>query len=94
MIIEIEMAALRRRANLIEASLDFVLSQYRMAGFPRPFRQGQDRGQRFNHLFPRDGHLAVCGGLAVVHPGRLQPVDLSQVDCLACLDELTARLKP
>ena len=93
MIIEIEMAAIHRRARVIEASLDATLSRYRMAGFPRPFRKDQ-RGQRFNHLFPRDVHLAICGGLAVVKPERLQPVDLAQVDCLACLDELTKRIKP
>lgn len=81
------------RFRALEASLDRVLSEYRMAGFPRPFRNG-GAGQRFNHLFPRGGNPALCGGLAAVHPNRLQPADLSRVDCLACLDALTERTRP
>lgn len=92
--ITIELAALQRRANVLEASLDAILADYRVAGFPLPFRRGGAGGQRFYHLFAAGSTLALCGGLAAARPTRLMPARLYLVDCLACLDELTRRITP
>lgn len=79
--------------GLLDAALDKALLGYRMAGFPRLFKDGRD-GPRFYHLFLAGSHLSLCEGMAVARPDRLRPVVLADVGCVACLHEFTERTRP
>lgn len=82
------------QASALAAAVTAGSKDYRMAGFPRPFTAQGRAGDRFNHLFRAGEHLALCGGLAVCSPTRLRPADLTQIDCIACLDAYTAAHRP
>lgn len=67
----------------ILAAAEAAGRDYRMAGFPRPFTASPDR---FNHIFRAGENLSLCNRLAAVHPDRLRPLELPQIDCQACVD--------
>jgi hypothetical protein len=74
-----------------QVAMDAALSDYRMGALARPFGGG-----KFWHLFavrPR-ARLSLCAALAAGPTTHLRPVDLAEVDCVACLEVFTERTRP
>jgi hypothetical protein len=69
-----------------QATMAAVLLDYRMVSIRRPFSGGT-----FNHLRHVAETLTMCDHIRTESGG---PVDLAEVDCIACLDAFTERTRP
>jgi len=85
----LEIRLIEAYGKAYEASLAATLGRYGMVAFRPPYGQGQ----KFWHLFERRRYLSLCSALAVSRLESIQTATLTQIDCLACLDEFTARLR-